>query len=73
MTTILAFLFVIGVLIFVHELGHHLMAKWFGVRVLTFSLGFWAEAADRPLRRHRLSPERHPIRRIREDGPSFVL
>lgn len=40
MTTILAFLFVIGVLVFVHELGHHLMAKRFGVRVLTFSLGF---------------------------------
>lgn len=40
MTTILAFLFVIGVLVFVHELGHHLMAKWLGVRVLTFSLGF---------------------------------
>jgi regulator of sigma E protease len=36
----LAFLFVIGVLVFVHELGHHLVAKWFGVRVLTFSLGF---------------------------------
>ena len=40
MTTILAFLFVIGILVFVHELGHHLVAKWFGVRVLTFSLGF---------------------------------
>ena len=40
MTTLLAFLFVLGVLIFVHELGHFLMARRIGVRVLTFSLGF---------------------------------
>lgn len=40
MTTLLAFLFVLGVLVFVHELGHFLMARRLGVRVLTFSLGF---------------------------------
>ncbi|MEO8078347.1 MAG: RIP metalloprotease RseP [Acidobacteriota bacterium] len=40
MTSILAFIFVLGVLIFVHELGHFLMARRIGVRVLTFSLGF---------------------------------
>ena len=40
MTTLLAFLFVLGVLIFVHELGHFLAARRHGVRVLTFSLGF---------------------------------
>jgi regulator of sigma E protease len=39
-TTIAAFLFVLGVLIFVHELGHFLMARLHGVRVLRFSLGF---------------------------------
>jgi regulator of sigma E protease len=39
-TTLLAFLFVLGVLIFVHELGHFLAARRLGVRVLTFSLGF---------------------------------
>jgi regulator of sigma E protease len=39
-TTLLAFAFVLGVLVFVHELGHFLMARWHGVRVLTFSLGF---------------------------------
>ena len=38
--TILAFVFVLGVLIFVHELGHFLMARRIGVRVITFSLGF---------------------------------
>ncbi len=30
---------VLGVMIFVHELGHFMAAKWFGVRVLTFSFG----------------------------------
>lgn len=40
MTSILAFVFVLGVLIFVHEFGHFLMARRIGVRVLTFSLGF---------------------------------
>jgi regulator of sigma E protease len=39
-TTLLAFLFVLGVLIFVHELGHFLAARRLGVRVITFSLGF---------------------------------
>jgi len=39
-TSILAFIFVLGVLIFVHELGHFVMARRIGVRVLTFSLGF---------------------------------
>jgi regulator of sigma E protease len=37
---LLAFLFVLGVLIFVHELGHFVMARRVGVRVLKFSLGF---------------------------------
>jgi regulator of sigma E protease len=38
--TILSFIFVLGVLVFVHELGHFLMARAHGVRVLRFSLGF---------------------------------
>ena len=40
MTTLVSFLFVLGVLIFVHELGHFLAARRLGIRVLTFSLGF---------------------------------
>lgn len=40
MTTAIAFIFVLGVLIFIHELGHFLVAKWMGVRVERFSLGF---------------------------------
>jgi regulator of sigma E protease len=38
--TILAFAFVLGVLVFVHELGHFLAAKRVGIRVLKFQLGF---------------------------------
>ncbi len=37
---VLPFAFVLGVLIFFHELGHFLVAKSFGVKVLKFSLGF---------------------------------
>ena len=40
MLTLLAFVFVIGVLVFVHELGHYLAARRVGVRVLAFSIGF---------------------------------
>lgn len=39
----LAFLFVLTVVIFVHELGHFLVARWCGVRVKTFSIGFGKE------------------------------
>lgn len=37
--TILAFAVVLGVLIIVHELGHYLVARWCGVKVLRFSVG----------------------------------
>ncbi|HEX9751578.1 MAG TPA: RIP metalloprotease RseP [candidate division Zixibacteria bacterium] len=40
MTTALAAIFVLGVLVFVHELGHFLVAKWAGIKVERFSLGF---------------------------------
>ncbi len=40
METLVAFIVVLGVLIFVHELGHFLLAKLLGVGVLKFSLGF---------------------------------
>lgn len=38
--TILATLFVLGVLVFVHELGHYWAARKVGIKVLKFSLGF---------------------------------
>lgn len=37
---VLAFIFVLGVLIFIHELGHFLVARFFGIGVQVFSLGF---------------------------------
>lgn len=38
--SILAFVVVLGVLVFIHELGHYLAARWRGVFVETFSIGF---------------------------------
>lgn len=40
LTSIIAFIIVLGVLIFFHELGHFLVARLFGVGVEKFSLGF---------------------------------
>ncbi|HPI33412.1 MAG TPA: site-2 protease family protein, partial [candidate division Zixibacteria bacterium] len=37
---IASFIFVLGILIFIHELGHFLLAKRVGIRVDQFSLGF---------------------------------
>src|SRR5690349_4975965 len=37
------FIIVLSVVIFIHELGHFLVARWCGVRVLTFSMGFGPE------------------------------
>src|SRR6201991_3282758 len=42
---IIPFLFVLTIVVFFHELGHFLVARWEGVRVLTFSLGFGPELA----------------------------
>ena len=42
-TLIIAFLFVLTVVVFFHELGHFLVARWYGVRVLVFSIGFGPE------------------------------
>ena len=38
--TIILFLLILGVLVFVHELGHFAVAKFFGVRVDEFGMGF---------------------------------
>jgi len=39
LNSILAFVFVLGVLVFVHELGHFLVARMLGIRVITFCIG----------------------------------
>jgi len=44
---LIPFVVVLGVLIFFHELGHFLAAKYFGVKVLKFSLGFGPKLVGR--------------------------
>lgn len=58
LTSIAAFLFVLTLIVFIHELGHYLVARWCGVRVEVFSVGFGREIAgfnDRHGTRWRLS------------------
>ncbi|KZE15380.1 MULTISPECIES: M50 family metallopeptidase [Sphingomonas] len=43
--TIIAFLLVLGPLVFLHELGHYAAGRWFGVKVDAFSVGFGREIA----------------------------
>jgi len=40
LTTLIAFIVALGVLIVIHEFGHYLVARWCGVKVLRFSVGF---------------------------------
>jgi regulator of sigma E protease len=40
---IIPFLFVLSIVVFFHELGHFLVARWCGVKVVTFSIGFGPE------------------------------
>ncbi len=43
--TILAFALVLGPLVFLHEFGHYLAGRWFGVKADEFSIGFGREIA----------------------------
>jgi regulator of sigma E protease len=43
------FVIVLGVLVAFHEFGHFLMARWVGVRVLKFSLGFGPKLVGRQI------------------------
>lgn len=54
----LPFLFVLTLVVFIHELGHFLVARWCGVKVKVFSIGFGREIAgfyDRQGTRWRLA------------------
>ena len=56
-----AFLFVLTIVVFFHELGHFLVARLCGVRVLVFSVGFGPELLgfnDRHGTRWKISPFR---------------
>jgi len=48
-TSILSAIVVLGILVFIHELGHFLLAKKLGVGVLTFSLGFGPKLLGRKI------------------------
>jgi regulator of sigma E protease len=52
LVSVVAFIVLLGVLIVVHEFGHYLIARWCGVKVLRFSVGF-----GQPLLRRRLGPD----------------
>ena len=43
--TVVAFILVIGPLVFVHEMGHYLAGRWFGIKAEAFSIGFGREIA----------------------------
>jgi regulator of sigma E protease len=40
---IIPFLFVLTIIVFIHEFGHFIVARWCGIRVLVFSIGFGPE------------------------------
>ena len=58
------FMILLGVLIVIHELGHLLAAKYFGVRVETFSVGFGKKNSFLQIWRHSLLPLSLPSRRL---------
>ena len=69
-----AFVLLLSILVFVHELGHFVVARACGVRVLKFSIGFGTADRLRPLppglapQRHRLRDRVVSARRLREDA-----
>ena len=58
MLTALSFIFTLGLLVTIHEYGHFQVAKWCGVKVLKFSIGF-----GKPLL----------IRKFGKDQTAFVI
>ena len=38
LSTVVAFILVLGVVVFVHEYGHYIVARWSGIHSETFSL-----------------------------------
>ncbi|MDK4733779.1 RIP metalloprotease RseP [Rhizobium sp. CNPSo 3490] len=43
MGNIVTFILVLSLLVFVHEMGHYLVGRWSGIRILAFSVGFGPE------------------------------
>jgi len=72
---VVPFLIVLTVIVFVHEMGHYLVARWAGVAIKTFSIGFGPEIAgftDRLGTRWRLSaiPLGGYVRFVGDMGPA---
>ncbi len=64
---VVPFLFVLTIVVFFHELGHFLIARWCGVKVLTFSVGFGPELRRLQRQaRHALEALGDPARRLRQ-------
>lgn len=42
---VITFVFVLSLLVFVHEMGHYLVGRWSGIRIMAFSIGFGPEIA----------------------------
>lgn len=45
MNNVVTFVFVLSLLVFVHEMGHYLVGRWSGIRIMAFSIGFGPEIA----------------------------
>ena len=45
MNNVVTFVFVLSLLVFVHEMGHYLIGRWSGIRIMAFSIGFGPEIA----------------------------
>ena len=60
-----AFLIVLTVIVFVHEMGHYLVARWNGIAIQTFSIGFGPELIGLQRQaRHALAAFGDPARRL---------
>ncbi len=57
----------LGMVIFVHELGHFAVAKWCGVFVERFSIAL-ARPAQQEVGRYRIRPVSHSVWRLRQDA-----
>jgi len=54
MIYVVAFVVTVGILVVIHELGHYVVARWLGVKILRFSVGF-----GKPLWMRRVGPDQN--------------
>jgi len=72
MTAFIAFIVILGILVLVHEFGHFISAKYFGVKVEEFALGFpptlWSKKAGETDYKINLIPFGGYVKLYGEDG-----